>query len=109
MILRIWRTEVDPARMEEYEEFEREISTPMFQQQPGVLGVLFLRSENDCVALSLWKDMDAVEALATSPTYLETVDRLLSTGLLRDKQTLEVLRVEGGLIDFENLPDHLSQ
>ena len=39
MISRIWRTKIDPARLEAYQRFERERGLPILHKQPGLLGV----------------------------------------------------------------------
>ncbi len=104
MIARIWRTQVESARLAEYEKFAQEQSLPMFQQQRGFLGVFFLREHQDCLVLSLWTDRAAVEALATSATYQGTVHRLYDTGLLLGQQQVELFDVSGGTL----LPEILS-
>ena len=38
---RIWRTNVDPLRVEEYARFAQDVSLPIFRVQQGFLGVLF--------------------------------------------------------------------
>lgn len=101
MIIRLWRTRVVPTRMGEYERFEQELSLPMFRQQAGFLGVLFLRTKKDCAALSMWEDMRAVEALATSQTYQETVHKLQATGLLVEQQALDVFEIRGGHVSSD--------
>src|SRR5215210_1273041 len=56
MIVRIWRTGVDRSRLEEYAHFEEERSLPMFREQPGLIGVLFLREGEDrAAALTFWE------------------------------------------------------
>ncbi len=97
MLVRIWRTGVDASRLAEYGEFERERSLPMFREQRGLLGVLFLREADDrAAALTFWEDEEAIRALAASPSYKETVETLLATGLLRGEQTVEVFEVRDG-------------
>jgi heme-degrading monooxygenase HmoA len=59
--------------------------------------VLFTRDGADCAVLSLWEDRDAIAALAGSPVYQETVQRLVATGVLAGPQTVEVLEVHGGV------------
>ncbi|HEV8382569.1 MAG TPA: hypothetical protein VGQ29_13365 [Gemmatimonadales bacterium] len=102
MILRIWRTGVDPGRWREYAEFEREHSLPMFRAQPGCRGVLFVRLPQGvgAAACSFWDDQESIEALKSSATYQATVARLLATGLLTGDQTVEILEVAGGAIDI---------
>jgi heme-degrading monooxygenase HmoA len=98
VIVRIWRTGIDPARAEEYERFAGERSLPMFRRQAGFLGVLFASGgETERVVLSFWENAGAVEELGRSPTYRETVDELLATGILAGEQTVEVLDVDGGV------------
>ena len=98
MIVRIWRTRVDPARTGEYERFADERSLPMFRQQTGFRGVLFASGEKtERAVLSFWEDAAALEALGRSPTYRETVDALVASGILTGEQTVEVLDVHGGV------------
>lgn len=96
MIVRIWRTGVDPARVAEYRAFAQGRSLPMFEQQDGFLGVLFTESGDDCAVVSFWRDEVAVDALARSGSYAETAAALGATGILRGEQTVEVLHVQGG-------------
>jgi heme-degrading monooxygenase HmoA len=103
MIVRIWRTQVDSSRMPEYESFEREHSLPMFRKQAGFLGVLFLRSAEECAALTMWSGPPAVKALSTSESYRHTVRRLEATGLLKGEPSVEVFDVQGGWIRSEAL------
>jgi heme-degrading monooxygenase HmoA len=98
VIVRIWRTGIDAARAEEYERFAGERSLPMFRRQAGFRGVLFATAEEtERVVLSFWENAGAVEELDRSPTYRETVDALLASGILTGEQTVEVLEVSGGV------------
>lgn len=99
MIVRLWKTRVDKARMEEYEENERERSSPMFRKQPGCLGVLFLRSGDDCFALTFWKDMGAVERLKTSHSYQKASSFYSDSGMLISEPSLQVFEVKEGYLD----------
>ena len=97
MIVRIWRTGIDPARAEDYERFARERSLPMFRAQRGFRGVLFAAGDAaERMVLSFWEDAGAVAALDGSPTYRATVDALLASEILTGEQTVEVLDVHGG-------------
>lgn len=98
MIVRLWRTRVDPAREEEYVQFTENHSLPMFQQQPGCLGVLFLNMPPEWGALSYWENEDAIAALANSPTYRQTVRLLEETGLLVGRASVKVFAVHGGFM-----------
>ncbi|HEY0628239.1 MAG TPA: hypothetical protein VGD23_02825 [Sphingomicrobium sp.] len=90
MIARIWHTEVAPARADEYERFAREVSLPMFRQQPGFGGVLMLRDNSRCQVITLWASHDAIAALDGSSTYRETVQAILAQGFLRGEQKVEL-------------------
>jgi quinol monooxygenase YgiN len=87
MITRIWTTEVSPAHLEDYEAFAQTISLPMFRQQPGCEGVLMFRDGGSCHVLTLWRSQSDIDALATSQSYNETVQRILSAGFLVGDQT----------------------
>ncbi len=104
MLVRIWRTGIDRGWLQEYASFEEERSLPMFREQRGFLGVLFLREGADrAAALTLWEDMAAVEALTTSPSYLRTVQLLVNTGLLIGEQSIDVFEVKGGRLRWEEI------
>jgi heme-degrading monooxygenase HmoA len=96
MLVRIWRTGVNPERVAEYERFARERSLPMFRRRPGCLGVLFSRSDGDVAVVSLWQDAAAIERLDTDAEYADTVEAILAAGFLMGAQTVEVLTVDGG-------------
>jgi hypothetical protein len=108
MIVRLWTTSVDESRIAEYEENERTRSTPMFHQQPGCLGVLFLRSGEKCCALSFWKDLELVDRLKTSQSYLEASDFYSTSGMLLGKPSLRVFDVKGGFLDLEAIAEARS-
>lgn len=98
MIVRLWTTRVAKDRIAEYEENERSRSVPMFRKQPGCLGVMFLRSSENCFALSFWKDLDSVEGLKTSTSYLEASAFYSKSGMLVGEPSLEVFEVSGGFL-----------
>jgi heme-degrading monooxygenase HmoA len=99
VLIRLWHTGVKRDGMAEYEEFERNVSLAMFNQQPGCLGVLFLRSREGCAALSLWRAESDIAALESSPTYQQTVARLMASGLLEGEQRIEIFDYAGGAAD----------
>jgi heme-degrading monooxygenase HmoA len=101
MLFRIWHTGVDPQRWPEYARFEREHSLPMFRQQAGCYGVVFVRTVDGsgAAACTFWQDRDAIERLATSRTYQATVARLQATGLLTGTQHVEVFDVATGALN----------
>ena len=93
MIGRVWTTRVTEARAAEYQAFAREISLPMFHQQPGFLGVAMFRRGEECVVLTLWQDAASVAALTRSESRTRTVSEILATGFLQGDQTLETYDV----------------
>ena len=99
MVARIWRTGVKPERFEEYERFAQERSLPMFLEQRGFIGALFIREEADRAAvLTLWENEKAVVELEASPLYRKTVEVILGSGLLAGEQSVEVFEVHGGQV-----------
>jgi heme-degrading monooxygenase HmoA len=99
MVARIWRTGVKPERFEEYERFARERSLPMFLEQRGFIGVLFMREEVDRAAvLTLWENEKAVGELEASPQYRQTVEAILGSDLLAREQSVEIFEVHGGQV-----------
>ena len=109
MVARLWRTGVKLERFEEYEQFARERSLPMFREQRGFIGVLFMREEADRAAvLTLWEDERAVEELEASPLYRQTVEAILGSGLLAKEQTVEVFEVHGGQVLARDLVARLG-
>jgi heme-degrading monooxygenase HmoA len=109
MVARIWRTGVNPERFEEYERFARGRSLPMFREQRGFIGVLFMRDEEDRAAvLTLWEDEKAVEELEASPLYRQTVEAIVSSGLLAKEQSVEVFEVLNGQVFARELAARLG-
>jgi heme-degrading monooxygenase HmoA len=99
MVARIWRTGVKPERFEEYKRLARECSLPMFREQRGFIGVLFMCERADRAAvLTLWEDEKAVEELEASPLYRQTVEVILGSGFLAMAQSVEVFEVHGGQV-----------
>ena len=105
MIIRLWTARVYQSRMAEYEENERNRSAPMFRQQPGCLGALFLRSGGTCFALTLWKDLDSVKRLETSKSYLEASAFYSKSGMLLGDPSLDVFEVKGGFLNSEAIDE----
>jgi heme-degrading monooxygenase HmoA len=96
MIVRLWTVKVDPARIEQYELWERTRSLPMFAKLTGCLGVMFLRLDDSCCALSFWRDMNAVNALKQSELYVRTSQAYESSGMLVGAPILQVFEAIGG-------------
>jgi heme-degrading monooxygenase HmoA len=92
-VVRIWRTGLDESRAQEYEEFARTVSVPMFRRHAGFAGVLFARSSGERVVITFWQDRAAADALAESDDYQVTVQAIEAAGFLRPPQRLELLDV----------------
>jgi heme-degrading monooxygenase HmoA len=101
MIVRLWEAEVQPSDMQQYGEWEKTRSLPMFEKLPGCLGVLFLRSANSCFALSFWKDMESVDALESNQLYKATSAAYEQSGMLRGSPTLTVFETALGSLKEE--------
>lgn len=98
MIVRVWRTGVDEERAAEYEAFAVGRSLPMFRRQDGCCGVFFVRTEGGRAVITLWRDLEAVEALDESKDYLETVAAIKAEGFLEGAQSVEVMPVDSAWI-----------
>lgn len=96
MIVRIWSTGVDSARVGDYERFALEVSLPMFRAHSGFLGVLFARNGSRCKVITLWETPDSVAGLEGSDLYHSTVDQIVAAGFLRGDQSVEVYQTHGG-------------
>ena len=94
-VVRIWTTGLDESRAQEYEEFARSISLPMFRRHQGFVSVLFARSVSQATVITLWSDQAATAALDASGDYQATVRAIEATGFLRPPQRLELLNVHG--------------
>lgn len=90
MIARLWTTGIEAGRAEAYETFAREVSLPMFRAQHGFAGCVMGRAGDAAWVLTLWRDRAAIDALAVSPAYRETVTAILVAGVLAGEQTVTV-------------------
>jgi heme-degrading monooxygenase HmoA len=93
-VVRIWRTEIDPARADEYEEFARTRSVPMFRAQPGFVAVLFASHGAERAVITFWEDWDAADALGASESYEATVKEIEAAGFLRGEQSVEAFALD---------------
>jgi heme-degrading monooxygenase HmoA len=99
MIVRIWRSQIDKARADQYRDFAHSRSLPMFRAQPGFAGVLFAASRAERAVITLWRDSASVEALDHSETYKATVAEIEASGFLRGQSAVEVLELEAAFLD----------
>ena len=96
MIVRIWTTGFDPARLDELDAFANRISLPMLRRQPGNRGVLFAVDGDEWMTLTLWEDMASIARLDDSPDYRETVANILAADFLRGAQVTRTYDDHGG-------------
>lgn len=99
MIARIWRTRIDELRANEYLEFARARSVPMFRAHDGFIGVVFGRHGDERTVITLWRDLAAAYALDDSQIYKSTVAEIEATGFIIGPSTLEMLEVEEIILD----------
>lgn len=101
MICRVWKTNVDPARLEDYEAFARERSLPMFRAHDGFRGVALYRRGAACFVATYWRSKADIETLEASPLYRGTVEAILASGFLSGPQETETFAVQ--MTDFSPL------
>lgn len=109
MIVRTWQTAIDPDRVEEFEHFASTYSLPMFQIQPGCLGVLFSREGAVSTTLTFWEDQSSIDRLDSSRSYQETIRRIQGTDLLRGKQIVTLHPIIGGYLDLEEIEGQIRK
>ncbi|WP_166345699.1 hypothetical protein [Phytoactinopolyspora limicola] len=95
MIMRVWRTRIDDSRTTDYEQFAAQESLPMFRAHAGFAGLLFGRSGDECVVVTLWADAESVAAFEASQLYQETVDRITAAGFIVGPSFVERFEVHG--------------
>jgi len=98
----LWRTEFDPERLDELNEFARTRSTPMFDSFPGCMGHLFSHRGDTYLTISMWIGRHAINQAEASDVYKETVGALLATGILRGEQHTEVFDIDALNLGWES-------
>jgi hypothetical protein len=96
MIVRLWTSGYDPARLDEFIAFARERLEPFFRQQDGCLGCMFNYDAEQWRTVSYWRDETASAAVKTSGAYHHILDDLVASGLLTGSQSVKVMNVAGG-------------
>jgi heme-degrading monooxygenase HmoA len=97
MLARLWTTGLRPDRLDAYERFARDVSLPMFREQDGFMGCVMVRSGHEGLVLTFWRDQGAIDALETSRSYRDTVQRIREADLLADAQHTAIYQLH--LID----------
>jgi len=98
MLARTWTTQIPEGREIEYDASALSRSRWMFEQQPGCLGVLFLRAGASATVVSFWKDQESIDALASSDSYRQTASALVGSGAVGEPFTVTVFDVTGGFL-----------
>jgi len=94
MVLRLWKTRIDESRADEYLEFARTRSVPMFSSQRGFLGVVFLAAPGERLVVTIWESHEAAGDLEASPSYKATVAAIEATGFLEGESQVETFDLE---------------
>lgn len=105
MIVRIWRTEIDETRAGDYIDFARERSLPMFRQQAGFGGVLFVADRGERIVITLWRDLASVAALEDSSSYRATVAEIEATGFITGRSSVEVFELDDIFLEVDTISD----
>jgi heme-degrading monooxygenase HmoA len=98
MIVRVWKVGIADGQAEALEQFAKQVSLPMFRQQPGCLGVLFTRSEKTCATITLWESEESIEALNLSASYQKVVRAIEESGVLEGAHQTEAFCFYGGFL-----------
>jgi heme-degrading monooxygenase HmoA len=96
MQVRVWRSDFDPLRAAEYEQFEKD-SLQMWSKQPALNAVHFLRSgPNSAVTMTFWETRSVADAFLESTANKDATKKLEESGLLRGQQKAELLEFSAG-------------
>jgi heme-degrading monooxygenase HmoA len=95
IVVRLWKTRIDESRADEYLEFARTRSVPMFSSQHGFLGVVFLAASGERLVATIWESHEAAADLEASPSYEATVAAIEATGFLEGESVVETFELEG--------------
>ncbi len=90
MLARSWITRVRLDRANEYEQFAKDISLPMFRSHPGCFGVVMIREGDQCRVTTFWRSVEAMHDFEESEIYRSTVARILAAGFLYGEQQIQV-------------------
>src|ERR671915_1195158 len=99
MVARIWRTQIDETRADDYRRFAQQKSLPMFRDQRGFIGVLIAADRGERAVITLWRDIACAQALDQSETYKSTVAEIEASGFLHGESSVEVFELEGFFLE----------
>jgi hypothetical protein len=103
MFIRIWKVIIEANRIDDLKYFARTESLPMFKKQAGCLGVFFTLDRNQCATITLWKDMASIDALKSSKSYMDTVEKILASGIFEGEQSIEIFDCFDGYLELDDL------
>lgn len=96
MIVRVWNTGYDPARLDDFIAFARERLEPFFRAQDGCLGCFFTHDAVEWRTITFWRDQKAVDTVKDSDIYRTILLDLVNSGLLLGGQQTRIMTVAGG-------------
>ncbi|GAC1658398.1 MAG: hypothetical protein NVS9B15_20070 [Acidobacteriaceae bacterium] len=96
MIVRMWRTAIDPAHRREFEHIEEEHLARLLEKQSGFGGVLFLARDDEATVLTLWESRDAADAFNGSVAAQQLTEEVRAKGFFHGEPRVEVFEVIGG-------------
>jgi quinol monooxygenase YgiN len=96
MIVRVWISGYDPARLDDFIAFARDRLEPFFRHQDGCLGCMFNYDDAEWRTVSYWRDLAAIEAVKSSPAYRAMLNELVASGILTGAQSVRIMNVAGG-------------
>lgn len=96
MLVRIWKTDFDPAGFERLNDYANTVSLPALSSRPGNRGVLFYQRDSLWWTLTIWENRAAIDALADDEVYQETVAGILALDVLGKDQSVEIYEHAGG-------------
>lgn len=99
MILRKWTIGFESEKIGEVENFSRDISLPLFEAQPGCLGVFFTRAGNEYTTLSLWESLESATSLESTEQYQQAVVWIQESSFLQNDFRIKMHQVYGGFVD----------
>lgn len=97
MLVRIWKTDYDPAGFDRLNEYANRVSLPALSSRPGNRGVLFYQRDGQWWTLTIWENQAAIDALAGDKVYQETVAGILALDVLGKDQSVEICDHAGGI------------
>lgn len=99
MIARMWRTRIDERRADEYLDFARSRSLPMFRGHEGFIGAVFGAHHAERAVITLWRDLGVAHALDDSQVYRATVAQIEATGFIVGPSAIDIFEVEEIFVD----------